>query len=218
MSVPRQFIRCARLFTGLEDQVRHAQTLVVENGLFTHVGPTAAAPQPGPQDTVLDAAAHFVMPGMVDVHTHLVFGNARSEEDIDFWVTPEWRALRGLFFAQHVLAAGYTSIVVPGDAGNSRIHFTRPPSTAMQTRWRSDVTNRSFPSIPTSARNLPNGAKREAPSTNHSGRPDAPSRHVRRSESHAATMTTPFRTSRSFGSKRGSSACWKPPAPVRSSI
>ncbi|MBX3643110.1 MAG: amidohydrolase family protein [Rubrivivax sp.] len=121
MSVPRQFIRCARLFTGLEDQVRHAQTLVVENGLFTHVGPTAAAPQPGPQDTVLDAAAHFVMPGMVDVHTHLVFGNARSEEDIDFWVTPEWRALRGLFFAQHVLAAGYTSIVVPGDAGNCSI-------------------------------------------------------------------------------------------------
>ena len=78
MSVPRQFIRCARLFTGLEDQVRHAQTLVVENGLFTHVGPTAAAPQPGPQDTVLDAAAHFVMPGMVDVHTHLVFGGDRA--------------------------------------------------------------------------------------------------------------------------------------------
>lgn len=118
---PRYFIRCERLFTGLEDQVRGHQTLVVENGLFSYVGPSAEAPAPGAQDTVTDAGTHFVMPGLVDVHTHLVFGNARSEEDIDFWVTPEFRALRGLFFAQRVLAAGYTSIVVPGDAGNCSI-------------------------------------------------------------------------------------------------
>jgi imidazolonepropionase-like amidohydrolase len=117
----KQFIRCQRLFTGLEDTLRHDQTLVIEHGLFTHVGPTAGAPQPGPGDTVVVAGAHVVMPGLVDVHTHLVFGNARSEEDIDFWATPEFRALRGLFFAQHVLAAGYTSIVVPGDAGHCSI-------------------------------------------------------------------------------------------------
>lgn len=121
MTTQRQFIRCQRLFTGLEDAVRRDQTLVVEQGVFTHVGPTAQAPAPGPGDSVVDAGPHFVMPGLVDVHTHLVFGNARSEEDIDFWVTPEFRALRGLFFAQHVLSAGYTSIVVPGDAGNCSI-------------------------------------------------------------------------------------------------
>jgi imidazolonepropionase-like amidohydrolase len=117
----RQFVRCQRLFTGLDDDLRRHWTLVVEQGRFTHVGPTAEAPQPGPQDRVVDAGEHFVMPGLVDVHTHLVFGNARSEEDIDFWATPEFRALRGMFFAQHVLASGYTSIVVPGDAGNCSI-------------------------------------------------------------------------------------------------
>ncbi len=121
MGAPRQFVRCQRLFTGLDDELRCEWTLVVEQGRFTHVGPTADAPQPGPQDQVVDAGEHFVMPGLVDVHTHLVFGNARSEEDVDFWATPEFRALRGLFFAQHVLAAGYTSIVVPGDAGNCSI-------------------------------------------------------------------------------------------------
>jgi imidazolonepropionase-like amidohydrolase len=117
----RTFIRCRRLFTGLDDSPQTDHTLVIEQGLFTHVGPTAAAPAAGPGDTVIEAGERFVMPGLVDVHTHLIFGNARSEEDIDFWVTPEFRALRAMFFAQHVLAAGYTSIVVPGDGGNCSI-------------------------------------------------------------------------------------------------
>ncbi|NML47073.1 amidohydrolase family protein [Ramlibacter sp. G-1-2-2] len=109
------------MFTGLEDSARHDQTLVIEDGVFRYVGPTAQAPEKQPGDTQLDAGSHFVMPGLADAHTHLVFGNARSEEDIDFWTTPEFRALRGLFFAQRVLAAGYTSVVVPGDAGNCSI-------------------------------------------------------------------------------------------------
>jgi len=117
----RTFVRCQRLFTGLEDGVRNDQILLIENGLFTYVGPAAQAPTQQPSDLLIDAGEHWVMPGLVDAHTHLVFGNARSEEDIDFWTTPEFRALRGLFFAQRVLAAGYTSIVVPGDAGNCSI-------------------------------------------------------------------------------------------------
>jgi imidazolonepropionase-like amidohydrolase len=119
--MPKTFVRCRRLFTGLEDAPRSDQTFVVEGGLITHVGPSAAAPRPAEGDAVLDAGEHFVMPGLVDVHTHLAFGNARSEEDIDFWVTPEFRALRGLYFAQVVLGAGVISIIVPGDAANCSI-------------------------------------------------------------------------------------------------
>lgn len=117
----RSFVRCRTLFTGLEDEPRRDQTLVIEGGRFVSVGPTAQAPAPTAGDEILDAGTRFVMPGLVDVHTHLVFGNARSEEDIDFWVTPEFRALRGMFFAQHVLASGVTSMVAPGDAGNCSI-------------------------------------------------------------------------------------------------
>src|SRR2546428_11729255 len=57
------------------------------------------------------------MPGLIDVHTHLAYGNAKSEEDIDLYSPLECRALRGLFFAQKVAAAGYTAICSPGDAG-----------------------------------------------------------------------------------------------------
>jgi imidazolonepropionase-like amidohydrolase len=117
----RTHVDCNTLFTGLEDSARHAQRLVIENGLFTYVGPQATAPERLPGEELIDTGEHFVMPGLVDVHTHLVFGNAKSEEDIDLHVSAEFRALRGLFFTQHVLAAGYTSVVVPGDAGQCSI-------------------------------------------------------------------------------------------------
>jgi len=117
----RLHIHCKMLFTGLENTARQDQALMIEDGLFTYVGSREEAPQPLPGETLVDTGDHFVMPGLVDVHTHLVFGNAKSEEDIDLHVSPEFRALRGLFFTQHVLAAGYTSVMVPGDAGQCSI-------------------------------------------------------------------------------------------------
>ncbi len=117
----RIHVNCNTMFTGLEDTARQHQRLVIDNGVFSYVGAQASAPQPQVGEAVIEAGEHFVMPGLVDVHTHLVFGNAKSEEDIDLHVSPEFRALRGLFFTQHVLAAGYTSVVVPGDAGQCSI-------------------------------------------------------------------------------------------------
>lgn len=117
----RTHVKCNTLFTGLEDTARQHQRLIIEDGVFTYVGPQDSAPAIGAGEEVIDTGEHFVMPGLVDVHTHLVFGNAKSEEDIDLHVSPEFRALRGLFFTQHVLAAGYTSVVVPGDAGQCSI-------------------------------------------------------------------------------------------------
>src|SRR5271170_2151486 len=111
-------VRCGTLFTALDDQAKRDQTLVYDAaGRLSFVGPTAKAPKPAPGDPVLDYSGQFVMPGLIDVHTHLAYGNAKSEEDIDLYKPLEFCALRGLFFAQKVLAAGVTSICSPGDAG-----------------------------------------------------------------------------------------------------
>jgi imidazolonepropionase-like amidohydrolase len=111
-------VRCGTLFTGRENEARRDCTLIAaDDGTIAYVGATAAAPPPGPKDTVIDYSGLFVMPGLIDVHTHLAYGNAKSEEDIDLYQPLEFRALRGLFFAQKVIAAGYTSICAPGDAG-----------------------------------------------------------------------------------------------------
>ncbi|AUZ59337.1 Xaa-Pro dipeptidase [Pseudomonas sp. XWY-1] len=112
-------LHCSTLFDGTGLHTRQRQTLIIEGGVIRHVGPSAEAPRPQPGDR--EAHGQFVMPGLVDVHTHLAFGNAQSEEDIDIWTSDEFRALRGLFFAQHVLAAGVTSMVCPGDSGQLSI-------------------------------------------------------------------------------------------------
>ncbi len=111
-------VRCGTLFAGDEAQVRRDVTLGFgEDGVITFVCDTPDAPPAGMHDTVLDYSGLFVMPGLLDVHTHLAYGNAKTEEDIDLYQPMEFRALRGLFFAQKVVAAGYTSICAPGDAG-----------------------------------------------------------------------------------------------------
>jgi imidazolonepropionase-like amidohydrolase len=110
-------VRCGTLFTGTEDIGHQGWTLAYDaSGSITFVGPTEAAPTADP-DQVLDYSELFVMPGLQDVHTHLAYGNAKTEEDIDLYQPMEFRSLRALYFAQKVVAAGYTSICAPGDAG-----------------------------------------------------------------------------------------------------
>src|SRR4029077_6915534 len=117
-TVTRTFVRCGHLFTGQEDDARAGETLVFdERGTLDYVGPEKGAPRRARNDQVLDYSAWFVMPGLVDVHTHLAYGNAKSEEDIDLYSPLEFRTLRGMFFAQKVAAAGFTAICSPGDAG-----------------------------------------------------------------------------------------------------
>jgi imidazolonepropionase-like amidohydrolase len=114
----KTFIRCGELFTGHEDEARANETLVFdEDGVILYVGPEVDAPRRGRGDKAIDHTAHFVMPGLIDVHTHLAYGNAKSEEDIDLYSPLEFRALRGMFFAQKVAAAGFTALCSPGDAG-----------------------------------------------------------------------------------------------------
>jgi imidazolonepropionase-like amidohydrolase len=111
-------VRCGRLFSAQEDLAQPDHTMVVgAAGVLTYVGPTASAPAMRPGDEALDYGGLFVMPGLVDVHAHLSYGNAKTQEDINLSQSMEFRALRGLFFAQRVLAAGVTSMVSPGDPG-----------------------------------------------------------------------------------------------------
>ncbi|QOH59420.1 amidohydrolase family protein [Rhodococcus rhodochrous] len=64
--------------------------------------------------TRIDATGKTVMPGMIDAHCHMTYGESRSEEEIDLYTSPESRTLKAAFHAQKVLRAGVTSISQPG--------------------------------------------------------------------------------------------------------
>lgn len=110
-------IRCGRLFTGHADTAAENQTIVVDNGRVAAIMPTASAPPPGPSDTVIDHSGRFVMPGLIDIHTHISYGDAKSQEDIDLYASMEFRALRAMIAAQKVMRAGYTAFVDPATSG-----------------------------------------------------------------------------------------------------
>ncbi|MDE0389485.1 MAG: amidohydrolase family protein, partial [Rhodospirillales bacterium] len=113
----RRHIRCGQLFTGLGDGAERDQTVVTDGERIAYVGPSAGAPVVAPEDEVLDHSGHFVLPGLIDVHVHLSYGNAKTEEDIDLYAPVEFRALRGMEAAQRVLAAGFTSMADPTTSG-----------------------------------------------------------------------------------------------------
>jgi imidazolonepropionase-like amidohydrolase len=114
----KTFVRCGQLFTGHEDEALKNAALVYDaDGRIIYAGAEKGAPKRTDGDRLIDHSRHFVMPGLIDVHTHLAYGNAKTEEDIDLYSPLEFRALRGMFFAQKVAAAGYTAICSPGDAG-----------------------------------------------------------------------------------------------------
>ena len=106
-------LTCGKLFDGLNETAVEDQTIVIDDDRISFVGPTAEAPKPGGGDKIVDYSDDFVLPGLIDIHVHLSYGNAQANEDVDMYAPPEFRALRALAASQKVLRAGYTSIADP---------------------------------------------------------------------------------------------------------
>ena len=109
--------QCGTLFTGSDDTAAADQTIVAEGDRITYVGATASAPKPAKGDQTIDYSDAFVLPGMIDVHVHISYGNAMNEEDIDLYSPVEFRAIRAMMAAQQVLRAGVTSMADPAITG-----------------------------------------------------------------------------------------------------
>ena len=65
---------------------------------------------------VVNAAGQWIMPGLIDAHTHLSYGNPKVPGEARGRGTtiPEFNTLRAAWNAQKVLRSGVTSISVPG--------------------------------------------------------------------------------------------------------
>src|SRR3954468_3994411 len=109
-------IRNATVLTVTHGVIQNGSVLV-HNGKIAQVGSTIAAPAGA---TVIDATGKFVMPGLIDAHSHLALDNDVNEATSP--ITPAMNMLdafintdKGLY---HALAGGVTSLLLLHGSAN----------------------------------------------------------------------------------------------------
>jgi imidazolonepropionase-like amidohydrolase len=77
-------------------------------------GATRDAVPRGADLKVIQAHGKTVMPGLIDAHCHISFGDTRTQEEQDLYTSVELRTLRSAVNAERVLRAGVTGFSQPG--------------------------------------------------------------------------------------------------------
>ena len=115
----RLVIRGGTLIDGSGSDATPNETIVIDGDRITSVGVLPTGLNLEDRDTVevIDASGKWVMPGMIDGHTHLSFGNPRMSTPpiaSKGTASPEFTSMRAAKHAQAVLRSGVTSISIPG--------------------------------------------------------------------------------------------------------
>ncbi len=96
-------------------------SVLVEGNRIAKMGPAAevaaAARQKGAVETI-PASGCTVMPGLIDAHCHISYGDILSFEELDLYAGVEYRTLRAANNARKVLRAGVTAFSDPGSTWN----------------------------------------------------------------------------------------------------
>jgi imidazolonepropionase-like amidohydrolase len=112
-------IHAGNLIDGRGDRPLGPSTLVVEDGRITAVERGHRAPGAG--DTLIDLSASTVLPGLMDMHTHVSFESSPSSYLDRFTLGAPQVTLRSTVYARRTLEAGFTTIRDLGDAHNVSI-------------------------------------------------------------------------------------------------
>ncbi len=105
-----------KLIDGIADQPRSNASLRIRDGRIVAIwdGPRAPKEADGPADRTIDANGKTVMPGLIDAHCHISYGEGRTAEEVDVYGGAEWAAVRAVWNCAKVLRAGVTSFCDPG--------------------------------------------------------------------------------------------------------
>jgi len=100
--------------TGAKPQPN--SSLRIENGRIVEIWKETERPKSAhkPAAKVFDAKGRTIMPGLIDAHCHISYGEGRSAEEVDVYGGAEWAAVRAVWNAGKVLRAGVTGICDPG--------------------------------------------------------------------------------------------------------
>src|SRR5256885_2385332 len=102
---PVTLIKAGRLVDVVAGRVLNNQMILVEGDTIKEVGPGVEAPA---STLVIDLANAWVLPGLIDCHTHITSQNENYYDDT-FRKSPIDRAVFAHVFARRTLEAGFTS-------------------------------------------------------------------------------------------------------------
>jgi imidazolonepropionase-like amidohydrolase len=105
----RTLVRTGHLLdvkTGAEPA---AQTIIVTGDRITAIASTASTPKQA-GDVEIDLTKYTVMPGLIDVHTHLTMASANFDPYFELSMTPAKEAIIGVENAKVTLEAGFTTV------------------------------------------------------------------------------------------------------------
>ncbi|MBV8735764.1 MAG: amidohydrolase family protein [Alphaproteobacteria bacterium] len=113
-SVPRLLIKNGTLIDGSGRDPVTNTLIVVEGNRISHVGGAAGSVRPEtPDDTVIEAAGKFILPGLVDAHCHISLHQG-ALPGAKYTSSAEFCTLWASHAIGRILRAGVTSIAVPG--------------------------------------------------------------------------------------------------------
>src|ERR1700678_2094633 len=111
----RTLVRTGHLLDVKTGKILDGQTIVVTGDTISSVAPTSSVTaQPG--DKVIDLGAMTVMPGLIDVHTHITM-ETNFDPYFELTQTDAKEAIQGVANARTTLLAGFTTIRNVGAGG-----------------------------------------------------------------------------------------------------
>ncbi len=107
-------VRCGTLFCGNGSDLIRDGVILVEGGRIQRVGPAGNTEAP-PGAAVVDLRANFVMPGLVDAHSHVSIVPGRGDQIGQLKAPPVKQALQATANLRGDVLAGTTTMRVMGE-------------------------------------------------------------------------------------------------------
>ena len=111
----KTLIHCGTLIDGVSDQAKTKMTIIIEENKITSV--ESGYLKPGKDDQVIDLKDKTVMPGLMDMHTHIESQSSPQAYSERMRLNEADVAFRSTIYAKTTLMAGFTTIRDLGGSG-----------------------------------------------------------------------------------------------------